>query len=273
MKSVFTVTELSLSFAILYLEKAEEMFFILSNAGLFLKQAGKGKENGGMEILKCEGVRKVYGFGSNQVTALDGIDLSVNRGEFVAILGASGSGKSTLLHILGSVDKPTGGKVIIDGTDLSKLNQTQAAIFRRRKVGLVYQFYNLIPTLTVRKNILMPLSLDKKTPNQEYFEKIVKSLGIADKLDAMPNQLSGGQQQRVSIARSLIYRPALLLADEPTGNLNQKNSREVIDMLKLSNRNLEQTILLITHDEKIALEAGRIITMEDGRIISDERRR
>ena len=273
MKSVFTVTELSLSFAILYLEKAEEMFFILSNAGLFLKQAGKGMENGGMEILKCEGVRKVYGSGGNQVTALDGIDLSVNRGEFVAILGASGSGKSTLLHILGSVDKPTGGKVIIDGTDLSKLNQTQAAIFRRRKVGLVYQFYNLIPTLTVRKNILMPLSLDKKAPNQEYFEKIVKSLGIADKLDAMPNQLSGGQQQRVSIARSLIYRPALLLADEPTGNLDQKNSREVIDMLKLSNRNLEQTILLITHDEKIALEAERIITMEDGRIISDERRR
>lgn len=225
-----------------------------------------------MELLKCEELRKVYGAGSNQVVALDGIDLKVNRGEFVAIIGASGSGKSTLLHILGSVDKPTSGKVVIDGTDLSRLNQTQAAIFRRRKVGLVYQFYNLIPTLTVRKNILMPLALDKKKPNQEYFEKIVTSLGIADRLDALPNQLSGGQQQRVAIARSLIYRPALLLADEPTGNLDQKNSGEIIDMLKLSNRNLEQTILLITHDEKVALEAERIITIEDGRIISDERR-
>ncbi len=225
-----------------------------------------------MELLKCEELRKVYGAGSNQVVALDGIDLKVNRGEFVAIIGASGSGKSTLLHILGSVDKPTSGKVVIDGTDLSKLNQTQAAIFRRRKVGLVYQFYNLIPTLTVRKNILMPLALDKKKPNQEYFEKIVTSFGIADRLDALPNQLSGGQQQRVAIARSLIYRPALFLADEPTGNLDQKNSGEIIDMLKLSNRNLEQTILLITHDEKIALEAERIITIEDGRIISDERR-
>ena len=226
-----------------------------------------------MEILKCEKVRKIYGSGSSQVTALDGIDLSVNKGEFVAILGASGSGKSTLLHILGSVDKPTDGKVIIDGTELSALNRTQAAIFRRRKVGLVYQFYNLIPTLTARKNILLPLALDKKKPNKEYFDKITDSLGIADKLDAMPNQLSGGQQQRVAIARSLIYRPTLLLADEPTGNLDQKNSKEVIDMLKLSNRNLEQTILLITHDEKVAMEAGRIITFADGRIISDERRR
>jgi len=226
-----------------------------------------------MEILKCEGVKKVYGSGGNQVTALNGIDLSVRKGEFVAIIGASGSGKSTLLHILGSVDKPTEGKVMIDGTDLSKLNRTEAAIFRRRKVGLVYQFYNLIPTLIVRKNILMPLALDKKKPNQEYFEKVVNSLGIAERLDALPNQLSGGQQQRVAIARSLIYRPALLLADEPTGNLDQKNSKEIIDMLKLSNRNLEQTILLITHDEKVALEAERIITMEDGCIISDERRR
>lgn len=224
-----------------------------------------------MEIIRCEGVRKVYGSGSNQVVALDGIDLSVSKGEFVAIIGASGSGKSTLLHILGSVDKPTDGKAVIDGTDLSKLNQTQAAIFRRRKVGLVYQFYNLIPTLTVRKNILIPLALDKKKPNQEYFEKVVSSLGIADKLDALPNQLSGGQQQRAAIARSLIYRPALLLADEPTGNLDQKNTTEIIDMLKLSNRNLEQTILLITHDEKVALEAQRIITIEDGHIISDKR--
>ena len=226
-----------------------------------------------MNILTCEGVRKMYGSGNNQVAALDGIDLTVGKGEFVAVIGASGSGKSTLLHILGSVDKPTSGKVTIDGTDLSKLNQTQAAIFRRRKVGLVYQFYNLIPTLTVQKNILMPLALDKKKPDKEYFEKIVRSLGIAERLEALPNQLSGGQQQRVAIARSLIYRPALLLADEPTGNLDQKNSKEIIDMLKLSNRNLEQTIVLITHDEKVALEADRIITIEDGHIISDEKRR
>nr|WP_308629112.1 ABC transporter ATP-binding protein [uncultured Eisenbergiella sp.] len=225
-----------------------------------------------MELLKCEGVSKIYGNGNNQVTALDGIDLSVAKGEFVAVIGASGSGKSTLLHILGSVDQPTAGKVIVDGVDISAMNRTQAAIFRRRKVGLVYQFYNLIPTLTVRKNILMPLLLDKRKPNQEYFDQVVKTLGITDKLEALPSQLSGGQQQRAAIARSLVYRPALLLADEPTGNLDQKNSREIIDMLKLSNRNLKQTILLITHDEKIALEADRIITIEDGRIISDEKR-
>lgn len=225
-----------------------------------------------MDILTCEGVSKIYGSGGNQVAALTDIDLTVERGEFVAIIGASGSGKSTLLHILGSVDKPTGGRVIIDGTDLSALSQTQAAVFRRRKVGLVYQFYNLIPTLTVRKNILMPLALDKKKPDQAYFDKIVDALGISEKLDALPHQLSGGQQQRVAIARSLIYRPALLLADEPTGNLDQKNSREIMDMIKLSNRNLEQTILLITHDEKVALEADRIITIEDGRIVGDEKR-
>ena len=229
-----------------------------------------GKE--GMEILRCEGIKKIYGTGNNRVAALQKVDLSVEKGEFVAIVGASGSGKSTLLHILGSVDKPTEGKVIIEGTDISTLNQTGAAIFRRRKVGLVYQFYNLIPTLTIRKNILMPLLLDKKKPNQEYFEQVVSSLGIADKLESLPNQLSGGQQQRAAIARSLIYRPALLLADEPTGNLDQKNSREIIDMLKLSNRNLKQTILLITHDEKIALEADRIVTIEDGQIISDEKK-
>ncbi len=228
--------------------------------------------NEGMEILKCEGIKKVYGTGNNRVAALQKVDLSVEKGEFVAIVGASGSGKSTLLHILGSVDKPTEGKVIIEGTDISTLNQTGAAIFRRRKVGLVYQFYNLIPTLTIRKNILMPLLLDKKKPNQEYFEQVVSSLCIADKLESLPNQLSGGQQQRAAIARSLIYRPALLLADEPTGNLDQKNSREIIDMLKLSNRNLKQTILLITHDEKIALEADRIVTIEDGQIISDEKK-
>lgn len=226
-----------------------------------------------MEILRCENVRKVYGSGNNQVVALDHIDLSVQKGEFVAIVGASGSGKSTLLHILGSVDQPTEGNVLIEGTDISTMNQTQAAIFRRRKVGLVYQFYNLIPTLTVRKNILIPLLLDKRKPNQEYFDQIVHSLGIEDKLDALPSQLSGGQQQRAAIARSLIYRPALLLADEPTGNLDRKNGKEIIDLLKLSNRNLNQTILLITHDEKIALEADRMITIEDGKIISDQKRR
>ena len=226
-----------------------------------------------MEILKCENVRKVYGARNNQVVALDHINLSVQKGEFVAIVGASGSGKSTLLHILGSVDKPTDGKVLIEGTDISTMNRTQAAIFRRRKVGLVYQFYNLIPTLTVRKNILMPLLLDKRNPNKEYFEKIVHSLGIEDKLEALPSQLSGGQQQRVAIARSLIYRPALLLADEPTGNLDRKNGAEIIDLLKLSNRNLEQTILLITHDEKIALEADRVITIEDGKNVGDQKRR
>ena len=226
-----------------------------------------------MEIVRCEGIRKVYGSGEEQVTALDGIDLSVDRGEFVAIVGASGSGKSTLLHILGSVDKPTEGKVFIDGTDLAGLDQTQAAIFRRRKVGLVYQFYNLIPTLTVRKNILIPLALDKKMPHQDRLDRIVCSLGLTEKLDALPHQLSGGQQQRVAIARALIYRPALLLADEPTGNLDQKNSREIVDLLKLSNRSLGQTILLITHDEKVALQAERVITIEDGRIVRDERRR
>lgn len=225
-----------------------------------------------MEILKCEGVSRVYGSGENRVTALDGIDLSVEAGEFVAIVGASGSGKSTLLHILGSVDKPSSGKVLIDGMDIASLNQKQAAVFRRRKVGIIYQFYNLIPTLTVEKNIQMPLLLDKKKINREYFDQIVTALGIADKLQAFPSQLSGGQQQRAAIARALIYRPAILLADEPTGNLDQKNSKEIMDMLRLSNRNLKQTILLITHDEKAALMADRILTIEDGRIVSDSRR-
>ena len=211
--------------------------------------------------------------GEEKVPVLRDVCFRVEKGEFVAIVGASGSGKSTLLHILGSVDKPTEGKVLIEGTELSAMNRTQAAIFRRRKVGLVYQFYNLIPTLTVRKNILMPLLLDKRKPNKEYFEQIVHSLGIEDKLESLPSQLSGGQQQRVAIARSLIYRPALLLADEPTGNLDRKNGDEIIDLLKLSNRNLEQTILLITHDEKIALEADRVITIEDGKIVGDQKRR
>ncbi len=226
-----------------------------------------------MEILKCSGVGKIFGKGNTQVTALGGIDLAIEKGEFVAIVGASGSGKSTLLHIIGGVDQPTKGTVVVDGVDISKLDATKAAVFRRRKVGLIYQFYNLIPTLTVEKNILMPMLLDKRKPEAEYFNKVVHSLGLEEKLEALPHQLSGGQQQRVAIARSLIYRPALLLADEPTGNLDQKNSKEIIDLLKLSNRNLKQTILLITHDERIALEADRIVTVEDGQIISNDRRR
>lgn len=225
-----------------------------------------------MEILKCDGIKKVYGAGSNQVNALKGISLLVEKGEFVTIVGASGSGKSTLLHIIGGVDKPTEGRVLVEGTDISGFGPKQSAIFRRRKVGLVYQFYNLIPTLTVRKNILIPLLLDKRKPNEEYFNRIVKTLGIEDRLEALPGQLSGGQQQRAAIARSLIYRPAILLADEPTGNLDRNHSREIIDLLKLSHRNLDQTILLITHDENIALEADRIITIEDGRILHDRKR-
>ncbi len=225
-----------------------------------------------MEILRCDNIKKMYGSGDNQVKALDGINLSVEKGEFVAIVGASGSGKSTLLHILGGVDTPTEGKVMVEGTDISTMNRTQAAIFRRRKVGLVYQFYNLIPTLTIRKNILMPLLLDKKKVNQEYFMQVVTALGIEEKLDFLPSQLSGGQQQRAAIARSLVYRPALLLADEPTGNLDRRNGEEIVDLLKLSNRNLDQTIILITHDEKVALEANRIITIEDGHIITDRKR-
>lgn len=226
-----------------------------------------------MEILRCSNVEKIYGKGNNCVVALSGIDLAVNQGEFLAIVGPSGSGKSTLLHILGTVEKATKGTVMIEGVEIGKLDASSAAIFRRRKVGLIYQFYNLIPTLTVKKNILMPLLLDKRKPDMEYFEQIITTLGIRDRLEALPHQLSGGEQQRVAIARSLIYRPAILLADEPTGNLDRKNSKEIVDLLKLFNRNLKQTILLITHDEKIALEADRIITLEDGQIISDEYRR
>ncbi len=225
-----------------------------------------------MEILKCSQVTKIYGKGDNQVAALNGIDLSFEKGDFVAVVGASGSGKSTLLHILGSVDKPTAGSVTVDGVDIGGLNHREAAIFRRRKVGLIYQFYNLIPTLTVEKNILMPLLLDKRKPDKDYFEEIVNRLGIQDKLSSLPSQLSGGQQQRAAIARALVYRPAILLADEPTGNLDRKNSVEIIELLKLSSHDMNQTILLITHDEKVALEADRILTIEDGKIISDQRR-
>ena len=226
-----------------------------------------------MEILRCEGVIKKFGKGENQVTALNGVNLSVEQGEFAAVVGRSGSGKSTLLHILGSVDSPTEGSVIVDGGDLGTLNASEAAIFRRRKIGLVYQFYNLIPTLTIEKNILMPLLLDKRKPEREYYEQIIKTLGLEEKRNMLPYQLSGGQQQRAAIARALIYRPAILLADEPTGNLDRKNSREIMDLLKVFYRNLKQTILLVTHDEKFALEADRIITMEDGRIIADQSRR
>ena len=225
-----------------------------------------------MEIVKCSDVEKVYGKGEGQTAALRGIDFSMEKGSFVAVVGASGSGKSTLLHILGSVEKPTKGRVEIDGVDMAGLNAAEAAIFRRRKVGLIYQFYNLIPTLTVEKNILMPLLLDKRKPNREYFDRIVTALGLTDKLEALPHQLSGGQQQRTAIARSLIYRPAVILADEPTGNLDKKNTREIVDLLKRSNREFAQTILLITHDEKVALEADRIVTMEDGRIVADRQR-
>lgn len=223
-----------------------------------------------MELLRCENVTKTYGSSAAMVTALDHVNLSVQKGEFVAIVGASGSGKSTLLHLLGGVDRPTGGKILIEDTDIATLNEEQLAVFRRRKVGLIYQFYNLIPTLDVRKNILLPMLLDGRKPDEERFSDIVKALGLSDRLTHLPGQLSGGQQQRVAIGRSLIYRPAILLADEPTGNLDRKNSQDTVELLKLSNKRFQQTVLLITHDEKLALEADRIITIEDGKIISDE---
>ncbi|PIE97370.1 MAG: peptide ABC transporter ATP-binding protein [Treponema sp.] len=220
-----------------------------------------------MPILKTEGVKKIYVSGENKVQALDGINLSVERGEFVAIMGSSGSGKSTLLHILGGVDRASSGTVFIEGEDISKLKENKLAIFRRRKVGLVYQFFNLIPNLSVRKNILLPILLDKKEEDKDYFDEIVKTLGINNRLDFFPTQLSGGEQQRVAIARALIYRPAILLADEPTGNLDRKNSEEIIALLKLSNKNYKQTIVMITHDERVALQADRVIKIEDGKLI------
>ena len=223
--------------------------------------------------IEGKGIVKDFRIGDTTTKVLKGVSLKVLQGEFVSIMGQSGSGKSTLLYILGGLDTPTGGSVHINGTDISQWGDEKMSKIRRQKIGFVFQFYNLIPTLTVRKNILMPLLLDKRKPNKEYFEQIVHSLGIEDKLESLPSQLSGGQQQRVAIARSLIYRPALLLADEPTGNLDRKNGEEIIDLLKLSNRNLEQTILLITHDEKIALEADRVITIEDGKIVGDQKRR
>ena len=224
-----------------------------------------------MEILKVENLRKEYGEGNSKVIALDGVNLEIERGEFVAIVGPSGSGKSTLLHIIGGVDNPDDGKVYIDGNDISKYSSKELAYFRRRKVGLIYQFYNLIQNLTVRHNIELPLKLDKRKINQDEFSDIVKKLGIESKLDSFPSELSGGQQQRVAIARSLIYNPSIILADEPTGNLDRKNSKEIIEIFKYFNKTLKQTIILITHDEEIALQANRIITIVDGKIVGDER--
>ncbi|HBG1536616.1 TPA: ABC transporter ATP-binding protein [Clostridioides difficile] len=223
-----------------------------------------------MEILKCENLTKIYGSNQTRVTALNNVNLSVQKGDFVSIVGASGSGKSTLLHLLGGVDRPTSGKIYVEDTEISSLKEEALAVFRRRKVGLIYQFYNLIPILDVRKNILLPMLLDKRKVDEDRFSEIVSILGLSDRLNHLPSQLSGGQQQRVSIARSLIYRPAILLADEPTGNLDRKNSEEIVDLLNLSNKRFNQTILLITHDEKIALEANRIVTMEDGVIVSEK---
>ncbi|WP_438496136.1 ABC transporter ATP-binding protein [Paenibacillus sp. IHBB 3054] len=223
-----------------------------------------------MEILRCENLTKAYGSGQSLVTALDSVQLSVQKGEFVAIIGASGSGKSTLLHLLGGVDRPTSGTIMIEDRNIAQLNEEELAVFRRRKVGLIYQFYNLIPALSVRKNIVLPMLLDGRPPDEQRLQDIIRSLGLESRLDHLPGQLSGGQQQRVAIARSLIYRPALLLADEPTGNLDRKNTEETVGLLKLSHRQFNQTVLLITHNEKIALEADRIITLEDGRIVSDE---
>ena len=223
-----------------------------------------------MEILRCSHLTKTYGSGSNTVTALDDVSLSLERGSFTAIVGASGSGKSTLLHMLGGVDRPTSGSIFIEDTDISTLSMEELAVFRRRKVGLVYQFYNLIPTLNVRKNILLPVLLDNQKPDEERFRHLVSTLGLTDRLAHLPSELSGGQQQRPAIARSLIYHPAILLADEPTGNLDRKNSEETIELLKLSNRQYGQSVLLITHDEKTALKADRVITLEDGKILHDE---
>lgn len=224
-----------------------------------------------MEIVRTENLSKTYGSGENLVKAIDDVNLKIEKGEFIAIVGPSGSGKSTLLHLLGGVDNPSSGKIFIDGNDISKYTSKELALFRRRKVGLIYQFYNLIPNLTVRHNIELPLKLNKRKINDEVLLDIVRKLGIENKLDSFPSELSGGQQQRVAIARSLIYSPSLVLADEPTGNLDRENSREIIEILKYFNRTLKQTIIVITHDESIALEAERVITIVDGKVVGDER--
>lgn len=223
-----------------------------------------------MEILKIEHLSKIYGKGETAVKALDDVSFSVNKGEFIAIIGPSGSGKSTLLHMLGGVDRPTSGKVLVDNTDIYQLDETQLAIFRRRQIGLIYQFYNLIPVLTVEENIKLPLLLDGHQVDNKQFTDIVQVLNLQERLNYLPNQLSGGQQQRVSIGRALISHPALMLADEPTGNLDSKNSGEIIDLLKMFNKTYNQTLIMITHDERIALQADRVISIEDGRIVKDE---
>lgn len=223
-----------------------------------------------MELLRVENLSKHYGSGENLVKALDNVSFTVEKGQFVAIVGPSGSGKSTLLHILGGVDRPSAGKVFLDGQDVYKNNENNLAIFRRRQVGLIYQFYNLIPVLTVEENITLPLLLDGRKLNPEHLAELTGTLGLTDRLSYLPNELSGGQQQRVSIGRALINSPALVLADEPTGNLDRKNSDEIVELLKYSNRKYKQTLIVITHDESIALKADRILSIEDGRIIRDE---
>ena len=224
-----------------------------------------------MEILKVENLCKRYGENDTEVVALDNVSFTVEKGEFVAIIGASGSGKSTLLHLIGGVDRPTSGKVFIDGTDIYELNADKLAIFRRRQVGLIYQFYNLIPILNVVENITLPCRLDGKEVKEERLEELLEILNLKNRKEHLPNQLSGGQQQRVSIGRAIVNYPAIVLADEPTGNLDSKASREIIDLLKMSNQKYNQTVIVITHDENIALEADRILTIDDGKIVKDER--
>lgn len=223
-----------------------------------------------MKILEVTNLCKTYGKGDTMVKALDNVSFSVEKGEFVAIIGPSGSGKSTLLHILGGVDVPTKGSVVINQTDISNLDETALAIFRRRQIGLIYQFYNLIPILTVQENLTLPLLLDGKKPDEKQISTLVKRLGLEHRLDHLPNQLSGGQQQRVSIGRALVNNPALMLADEPTGNLDSENSKEIISLLRQFNKDFNQTVIIITHDEKIANSADRVITIEDGKITGDE---
>ncbi|WP_138203104.1 ABC transporter ATP-binding protein [Haloimpatiens lingqiaonensis] len=223
-----------------------------------------------MEILKTQGLTKTYGKGEIKVEALKNANITINKGEFVAVVGASGSGKSTLLHMLGGVDKPTEGEIIIDGVNISKLKEEKLAIFRRRKVGFIFQFYNLIPVLTAEENMMMPLLLDYKRPDEKYMNELIDILGLRDRLDHLPSELSGGQQQRVSIGRALAYKPSIILADEPTGNLDSKNSKEIIELLKFSVRKYNQTLIIITHDLNIASQADRIIHMADGVIVKDE---
>ena len=223
-----------------------------------------------MELLKVEHVSKIYGAKETQVKALDDVSFTVEKGEFVAIVGPSGSGKSTLLHILGGVDRPTSGQVILDGNAMYQMDEDGLAIFRRRQSGLIYQFYNLIPVLNVKENITLPLLLDQRKVNEDYFQKLVQQLGLQDRLNYLPNQLSGGQQQRVSICRAIMASPAVVLADEPTGNLDRKNSEEIVGLLKQLHLEQKQTLIMITHDESIALQADRILQIEDGKIVKDE---